>query len=174
MRRISAWPGAHHLALVEGRELGEIVAFAEHQLGQARHRRGADALPPDLGAVAQHVGGAALEGIEFLVPLGEAAAEAFGDHGLQQVFLALEIKEERALGHAGTRRHLFRTGRREALLDEQLERGLDQFAGARFLAALALGAARAEKCVAEEAGHEINDSRVSNVVRPIRHVKPRQ
>jgi hypothetical protein len=41
------------------------------------------------------------------------------DHRLEKRFLAVEIQVERALGDAGTRRHLIQTRGRKALLDEQ-------------------------------------------------------
>ena len=52
-----------------------------------------------------------------------------------------KVEEERALGDAGARGDLLGARRGEALLDEQVERGVEQFLRTRFLAALA-GAGR--------------------------------
>ena len=141
----------HHLAAVERGQLGEVVALAHHELGEARGLRGAHALPPDAHAVAQHVGGAALEGLELLVPLGEAAREVLDDHGLEELFLARKVKKERALGNTGPRRHFFGARGRKPFLDEEVERRLQELAGTRFLPTLALGADRAQ-LVGEKAG----------------------
>jgi hypothetical protein len=60
-------------------------------------------------------------------------------HRLEQFFLAGEVEEQRALGHAGARGHLFAAGGGEAFFHEQVQRGVEQFARPRFLAAAAAG-----------------------------------
>ena len=67
-------------------------------------------------------------------------------HGLEQLFLAREIEEQGALGDAGARRDFFGAGGGEALFDEEVQRRLQQFARAGFLAALALGAHGCRAC----------------------------
>ena len=80
------------------------------------------------------------ETLELGVPFGEAPADVFAHHGLEQVFLAREVQEQRALGHPGARGHLFHPRGGKALFDKQVERGLQQLTRAGFLAALAFGA----------------------------------
>ena len=65
--------------------------------------------------------------------------DVLAHHGLEQLFLAREIEEQRALGDAGAGGHFLGAGGGKAFFDEQVERGVEQLAGTRFLAPLALG-----------------------------------
>ena len=131
--------GLDDLGLVIGGDVGEVVRLADDQLGDAGRTGGANALPPHVHGVAQHVGAAAVKGVELRVPFGEAAGDVLADDGLEEFFLALEIQEQRALGHARPRGNLFGSGGGKALFNEQVQRGVQQFAGPRLLATLALG-----------------------------------
>ena len=96
------------------------------------------AAPPSQHALAQHVGGASLEGLQVCGPLGETLRKAVAHHGLEQFFLAGEIEKQGALGHASALGDLFGARAGEAFFDEQVERGGQQFTRTRVLAPLAL------------------------------------
>ena len=125
--------------LVESGNLRKVAGLAHHQLGDARSAAGADPLPPDRHAISQHFGGRAFEGFKLIVPLPEAARDVLAHDGLEQFFLALEIKEQGALGNAGSDGHFFGARGGKAFFDEQVQRGVQQFAGACLFATLAFG-----------------------------------
>ena len=56
---------------------------------------------------------------------------------LEQLLLALEIEEQRALGDTCVGGHFLETGGGVAFFDEERQGGVQQFAGPRLLAALA-------------------------------------
>ena len=97
----------------------------------------ADPFPPEAQHVGEQLGGAALEGADDLHALGDLVHHVVADHFLEQLFLARVVEVERALGHAGARGDLLGAGGGEALLDEQVEGGVEQLLGPRFLAPLA-------------------------------------
>ena len=131
--------GQNHLLLVELRDLREVLGLAEHQLGDARCLGGANAFPPHLIAVSQHLAGGADKGLQLGIPLGKAACNVFTHHGFEQFFLAGEVQKQRAFGHPGAGRHLVHAGSGKAFFDEQIQRRLQQFARARFFASAAFG-----------------------------------
>jgi hypothetical protein len=118
---------------------GKLRGLADDQLGDARGAGGAYALPPDPHAVGAASREWCLRRLELGVPFGEAAGDVLAHHRLEQLFLAREIEEQGALGHAGAGRDFLAAGGGEAFFHEQVERGIEQFARARFLAAFALG-----------------------------------
>lgn len=146
----------HHLLAVEAGDLGKIVGLAQDELAQARGLGGAHALPPALEAVFHQLAARSLEGFQLQVPFCEAAGDVLAHHGLEQVFLAREIEEQRAFGDSGADGDLVHLGCGEAFLHEQVQRRLEQFAGAGFLAA-ATAWRRGRDGVGEGGGHEIND-----------------
>ena len=80
---------------------------------------------------------AAVEVADQVDALDDLVDDVLAHDLLQQVFLARVVQVERALRDAGPGRDLFGSRRREALLDEQVERGIEQLLRTRFLAALA-------------------------------------
>ena len=131
--------GQNHLLLVELGDFREVLRLAEYQLGDAGRLGGANALPPHLVAVRQHIAGGADKGFQLGVPFSKAADDVFAHHGLEQLFLAGEVQKQRALGDPGTRRHIVNPRGSKAFFHEQIERRFQQFAGARFFAPAALG-----------------------------------
>ena len=75
--------------------------------------------------------------VDQALAFGDQARQVLQDDRLEQLFLARVVEVQRALGDAGGARHLFRARGGEALLDEQRQRGVEQFLRPRFLAALA-------------------------------------
>jgi hypothetical protein len=96
-------------------------------------------LPPGDEHVLQQGTHAAAVGLHLLGGVRDARRQVVFDHRLQQFFLAGVIQVQRALGHAGTQRHLLDARGSETLLDEQRQRRLEQFGGPGFLSALAAG-----------------------------------
>jgi len=68
--------------------------------------------------------------------LGDDGHDRLAHDGLEQRFLALEVEVECALGDPGAPRHFLEPGGGEAALDENLERGGNDFRGTGRLAAL--------------------------------------
>ncbi|EWS54316.1 hypothetical protein X551_02895 [Methylibium sp. T29] len=129
----------HHFVEVELRDVGEVANFRNDQLADARGAGLADAAPPLGHQVGQQLGRRPVEAAHDVLALGDLLRDVLADHRLQQFFLAGVVEVEGALGDAGARRHLLRARRREALLDEQIEGGVEQLLRARFLAPLAGG-----------------------------------
>ena len=85
----------------------------------------------------EQLGGAALEGADDLHALDDLVHHVVADHFLEQLFLARVVEVERALGDAGARGDFLGARGGEALLDEQVEGGVEQLLGPGFLAPLA-------------------------------------
>ncbi|MCY1361478.1 hypothetical protein D9M69_481460 [compost metagenome] len=124
----------HHLFVIEAGDVGEVGRLGHDQLGQPRHRRGADQAPPAAQQFAQQFRGAALVAVDQLGAARQGRDQVGAHHGLEQLFLVGKVQVDRALGHTGGRRHVFQARGRVAALHEQVERRRDQLLRARGLA----------------------------------------
>jgi hypothetical protein len=68
-----------------------------------------------------------------------ASNDGFADDRLEQRFLALEIEIERAFGNTRSLGDVLEPRRRESVLDERVERGIQDVGGAHFRFATAGG-----------------------------------
>lgn len=128
-----------HLPLVKGSQLRKIFGLAHNQLGQAGARSVTHALPPLEHGIAQQFRGAAAIGFKFGIPQGETASQVFPDDGLEQLFLAREIKEQGAFGDPGASGDFLHPGSGESFFSEQIERRSQQFPRAGLFATAAPG-----------------------------------
>ena len=128
-----------HLVDVELRDLRKVAHFGDHDLADARSGLAAEPFPPRAQQQRQQFGRRSFELLGDLRAFGDQRRHVVAHHRLEELFLARVVQIQRALRHAGARGNLFGTRGRKAFFDEQLERGVEQFLRARFLAALACG-----------------------------------
>jgi hypothetical protein len=134
-------PGAalDHFGVVEAGELGEVLRLRDHQLRYARVPGGADRVPPAGDQRPQEVRRLALELVDPLLGRLDRADDARADHRLEQVFLAVEVEVDRALRDARALRDVVEPRGGVAALHEEVERGVEDLARARLLAAFEAG-----------------------------------
>ena len=123
-----------HFLLVKLGDFWKIARLAEHQLGDAGGARSANVLPPGCIAVAHHVGGAALKGLEFIIPALKTPGDVFAHHCLEQLLFAGKVQKQRSLGDASAGRYSLYAGGSVTALDEEIQRRVEQFTRTRFLA----------------------------------------
>src|SRR4029078_442380 len=110
-----------------------------HQLWDAADARGANALPPAEQHHAYEFHGVAFELVDEAAHLCDRRYQAFAHHGLEELFLVVEVEVERALGDTGPGRDIFQARSRVAARDEYFQRGGGDFFRARVLAARPAG-----------------------------------
>ena len=128
--------GQGHFVVEEARNFREVAGFSKDELHDATHLRLAEAAPPAFQHVGQQLFAAAGGLLDVVTELLDDRQDGGAHHGLEEVFLAGVIQVERALGHACTRGHVIQAGGGIAPGHEDFQRGVQQFAGALFLAAL--------------------------------------
>ncbi len=142
-----ACAGLDDLVDVELGDVREVARLRHHQLEDAATARVSPIRSHQRRSRAQQVGRGALEAGGSVDALDDQVDDVLAHHRLEQFFLARVVEVQRALGDAGARGHFFGAGGGEALLDEQVERRIEQFLRTGFLAALATGAGGAEAAV---------------------------
>jgi hypothetical protein len=129
--------GLDDLVDIELGDVREVARLGHHQLQDAGGAGLAHPLPPEPKHPREQLGGGAVEVADQVDALDDPVDDVLAHDLLQQVFLARVVQVQRALRDAGPGRHFLRARRGEPLLDEQVERGIEQFLRTRFLAALA-------------------------------------
>ena len=130
--------GLHHLGFIKLHHFGEVAGFTGDQFGDAAGGGVADALPPGLHGIADHLGRAALEFVKLLVPDRKVVRQIALYHRFEQIFLGVEVQKKRAFGNTRPKRNFLHLGGRKAFFDKQAQRGIQQFLRAGFFAPLAL------------------------------------
>ena len=110
-------------------DVRKVAHLGDHQLEHTGCRAVVQVAPPIGQDAAQQFAGAAVEACGTHAALGNAGRQVVADDRLEQLFLAGVIEVERALGHTGSRGHLFGAGGRKAFFDEQGQRCGQQFLG---------------------------------------------
>lgn len=83
----------HHLGFIKLHHFGEVAGFTGDQFGDTTGGGVADALPPGLHGIADHLGRAALEFVKLLVPNGKVVRQIALYHRFEQIFLGVEVQK---------------------------------------------------------------------------------
>ena len=125
----------HHFLLEEPGEFGKVAGLADHQLGDARQPGRAERRPPLAKESTEEFRAGGIRLCDVALGRFEQRHDVLPHHRLEQVFLAGVVQVQRALADAGARGDVVEPRGGVALLDELVECGIEQLAGAGLLAA---------------------------------------